>query len=143
MKSYIDGDWLVVSLTHQETCRLNDGQTIHDRRNPLWAEAKVEVRPYTHFDDSYEPVQTLGSNEYRQRMRQMRCVAEFFTNTDLVISVLPEVSRHALIAAEAIPRDSVITMVDGEEREQLLATLPLGGVEIRFYGTNEDELKPG
>lgn len=138
MKSYIDGDCLVVALTHQETCRLNDGQTIHDRRNPLWAEAKVEVRPYTHFDDSYEPVQMFGSNEYRQRLNRMRCVAEFFTNTDLVISVLPEVSRHALIAAEKIPRDSVITIVDGEERQQLLATLPLGGVEIRFDGTRED-----
>jgi hypothetical protein len=136
MKSYIEKDWLVVAITHQEACRLNSGESLYDRRNPLWSEAKVEVRPYGHFDSSYEPVLSLGSAEYQERMRKMRCVAEFFTNSDVVISVLPEVSRNALIAAEMIRRENIITMVQGDEREQLLASLTGGGIVIRFDGTD-------
>lgn len=132
MKSYIEHGWLVVAVTHSEACSLNDGTTIHDRRNPLDADAKIQVQPYGEYDPDYKPLPVLSGEAYDERLRQMRCVAEFFSNNDLVISVLSEVSGNASFAAEPIERDVVITMQQGEERRSLLSVLPPNGVMIRF-----------
>lgn len=133
MESYIKDDWLVIALTHQETCTLNTGTSIHDRLNPLWSEAKVEVRPLVDIDPEYRPAE-VGSREFEDRLSRMGCVAEIFSNLDVTVSVPPEVSSYALIAAEAIPRSSVVTLVEGAQRENLVNSLPENGVMIRFDG---------
>ena len=132
MRSYIEDDRFVVAIGHQEACRLNTGAIIGDRRNPLWSEAKVEVHPYRDYDFAYVPVESFSSPEYLKRLHQIRCVVMFFENLDLEVYVPPEVSRHALIAAEHIERASVVTIVHGDERMALLGSLPVNGVTIRF-----------
>lgn len=86
MKSYIEHDCLVVAITPREACNLNDGTTIHDRRNLLSTEAKIMAQPYEEYDPDYEPLPILSGEAYKKWLKQMRCVVELFTNNDQLYS---------------------------------------------------------
>ncbi len=132
MRSYIQDERFVVAISHMEACRLNDGEVIADRENPLVSDAKVEVHPLSHYDPTYKPIADFGIPEYMEKLQVVRCIAVFFTNSDLEIYVPPEVSRDVRISAEHIPRERVITLLDGDEHQALLRVLPVNGVTIRF-----------
>lgn len=134
MKSYIENETFVVSLSNSEACELINGASFADRRNPLGMNDKVEVRPFGIHDPSYEPSERFLSSEWWHNYRTYKCVAWFFTNSDVVIYVPKEVPQHALVAAENIPIESVRTNFGGDERKGLLSALPQNGITIRFDG---------
>ncbi len=134
MKSAIAHERFIISINHDETLRLMDGQTIGDRNSPFYPEAKTEVRPLSDLDPFYEPVRELGSVAFAENLRKYRYIVQMFSDMDIVVYVPREVPTFWAIASEDIERDNVQIMVAEAEAQGYRDALPLGGVQIRFDG---------
>ena len=137
MRTALEDNRLIVSLTTRETCSLNDGAIVEERGHPLSPEAKIEGRSLDGFEQGYTPdMSNFGGSKFLDRLKAVHCMARLFDNSDIAVYVPTEVSMFGFILAEQIERERIMGYDGAPISSEHFDRLPFDTIAIQFNGEN-------
>ena len=136
MKTEIKHKAIVVSLSQEETFKLQAGATISDRPGVTMPDAKITVWPLSaiEHDDSLKDQWSLDRLE---KGSKASLKGRLDTDGDLSVFVPAIKLSDVRISLANLPREKIKTPgVEGEDRETVLAhQIPEHGVIVNFGGS--------
>ncbi len=123
------GEFLVVTLTNEECLRVKDGDILGDRVNPVYPDAKIEVRK---LSDYYE----VPDGDIDRGHVAEQAIAEVFGNEDMCLYVPDECVETVFYPSVTIPPERIISpMANPEYVEHYKSHVSPAGIKVVFEGS--------
>lgn len=125
---------IVIGLTQKEVFGLQAGQTIGDRSNVIYPDAKVEVLPLSAIEEDTSLTDKFAADRLDQGLAAA-LRGNLFPNGDLQVIVPSAKISDVRIGFATLLRQAVFTPLT-ENREAFLPTvIPEGGITLIFGGS--------